>query len=194
MTQAEARARLESMLDWQTDPALSSAEVDMLFSDASRPDRHGYIPDTRAKWAANTAYALGAEIIPTSPNGHFYTVSVAGTSSGSEPTWPTTSAATITSGTATFTEAGRSWAGRWDTNAAAAEGWRWKAAKAANRVTLSTDGQSFSRSDLIAHCNQTADMYAARVVESVAGARPRHHRRHWDGEFWDDDCVEYIVP
>lgn len=42
---------------------------------------------------------------PTTPNGHFYKVTTAGTSS-TEPVWPTGSGSTVTSGTVTFTEQG----------------------------------------------------------------------------------------
>lgn len=41
-------------------------------------------------WAASTAYDEGDSVIPTSANGFRYVVTVAGTSAGSEPTWPTT--------------------------------------------------------------------------------------------------------
>lgn len=50
-------------------------------------------PATRA----NVAYALGATVIPASPNGFRYTCQVAGTSVG-EPAWPTTDGATVTDG------------------------------------------------------------------------------------------------
>jgi phage tail sheath gpL-like len=43
-----------------------------------------------AAWAAATAYALGVTIMPTSGHndGHYYICIVAGTSGGTEPTWP----------------------------------------------------------------------------------------------------------
>jgi hypothetical protein len=40
-------------------------------------------------WSGSTAYSLGDIVVPTSPNGHSYRVVTAGTSGGSEPTWPT---------------------------------------------------------------------------------------------------------
>lgn len=56
-------------------------------------------------FAANTAYSVGELICPTAVggNGHTYSVTVAGTS-GTEPVWPTTTGATVTSGGVTFKE------------------------------------------------------------------------------------------
>lgn len=54
-------------------------------------------------WAASTAYSLGAVRTPTTPNGYVYTVTTAGTSAASQPTWPTTIGATVTDGGVTWT-------------------------------------------------------------------------------------------
>lgn len=53
-------------------------------------------------WAATTAYSLADVRIPTTPNGFQYRVTVAGTSAGSEPTWPTTLGGTVVDGTVTW--------------------------------------------------------------------------------------------
>ena len=45
-------------------------------------------------WATATALALGAIRVPTKPNGRFYEVSVAGTTTA-EPTWPSILSATV---------------------------------------------------------------------------------------------------
>jgi hypothetical protein len=52
----------------------------------------------------------------------------------------------------------------WDLNAAAAEGWRRKMAKAAGRYQFSADGQSFSRDQVIAQCKAMVKIYAPAVV------------------------------
>jgi len=56
-------------------------------------------------WVASTAYALGAEVVPTEgkENGFRYVCTSAGTSGTVEPVWPTTEGMTITDGTATWT-------------------------------------------------------------------------------------------
>jgi hypothetical protein len=58
------------------------------------------VPNT---WVASTAYALNAKVKPTTSTGFYYKVTTAGTTSGTEPTWPTTLAATVTDGSVTFT-------------------------------------------------------------------------------------------
>lgn len=58
---------------------------------------------TPNNWASVTAYALGAYVKPTTPNGYRYECTTAGTSGTSEPTWPTTIGATVTDGTVVWT-------------------------------------------------------------------------------------------
>lgn len=56
-----------------------------------------------AAWIASTAYALGDAARPTTRNSFAYEVTTAGTSAATEPTWPTTAAATVADNTATWT-------------------------------------------------------------------------------------------
>lgn len=61
-------------------------------------------PTGTTTWAVNTPYALNANVIPTTPNGFYYTCTTAGTSNATtQPTWPTTEGATVTDGTVTWT-------------------------------------------------------------------------------------------
>jgi hypothetical protein len=63
--------------------------------------------DDADTFAITTAYALGDYVIPITPNGRYYKVTAAGTSAGTEPTWPTTFGGTVVSGTVTFTDMGK---------------------------------------------------------------------------------------
>lgn len=57
------------------------------------------IPTSFTAWAATTAYSLGEKRRPTAANTIYYEVITAGTSSGTQPTWPTTIGTTVTDGT-----------------------------------------------------------------------------------------------
>jgi hypothetical protein len=57
-------------------------------------------------WQSIHAYIVGDVVTPTTANGHKYRVTTAGTSGASEPAFPTGSGATVTNGTAVFTEYG----------------------------------------------------------------------------------------
>lgn len=59
--------------------------------------------DNLADWAATTAYVLGNRVEPTTPNTYVYEVTTAGTSGGSEPTWPTVIGSTVVDGTVVWT-------------------------------------------------------------------------------------------
>lgn len=66
--------------------------------------RHHYRDEAGGTaWAATTAYALDNVVVPTSSNGWRYVCTTAGTSAGSEPTWPTTLGGTVTDGTVQWT-------------------------------------------------------------------------------------------
>ena len=60
---------------------------------------------TATAWQATTAYTLGVYKVPSTANGHFYSVSTAGTTGGAEPTWPT-DGGTVVDGTVTWQDMG----------------------------------------------------------------------------------------
>lgn len=64
----------------------------------------GYLVDQLTQWAATTAYSLENLRRPLAArNGYYYEVTTAGTSGGTEPTWPTTVGNTVVDGTVTWT-------------------------------------------------------------------------------------------
>lgn len=64
--------------------------------------------NTMDEWAATTAYSLGAIIEPTTPNTYAYECTTAGTSAGSEPTFPTSAIGnTVVDGTVVWTMVGK---------------------------------------------------------------------------------------
>ena len=56
-----------------------------------------------AAWAASAAIASGAKRRPTTTNNRIYQAGGAGTTGGTEPTWPTTIGATVTDNGITWT-------------------------------------------------------------------------------------------
>jgi len=55
------------------------------------------------------------------------------------------------------------WTPTYDLNAAAAEGWRWKAGSAAGQYDWASTLQQFKPSQVIAMCQAQAKLYAAKV-------------------------------
>lgn len=65
--------------------------------------------DILPEWQASTAYTLGQSVEPTVGNGRRYEVSQAGTTSSSQPTWPTTGiGTTVTDGSVVWRYVGAS--------------------------------------------------------------------------------------
>ena len=68
------------------------------------------------------------------------------------------------------------WVNTYDLNAAAAEGWRWKAAKVSGDYDAGQDGGQYSRSQVHTHCLKMAAYYETHTGELVgdrASTRPR---------------------
>ncbi|HWL18222.1 MAG TPA: hypothetical protein VNS33_01055 [Bradyrhizobium sp.] len=57
-------------------------------------------------WVASAVHVLSDRAVPTADNGSYYVVTTAGTSSGTQPTWPTTAGNTVTDGTVVWTNSG----------------------------------------------------------------------------------------
>lgn len=59
--------------------------------------------DILPMWVLSTAYVLNQRAQPTTPNGYVYSCTTAGTSSATEPTWPTSINSTVADGSAVWT-------------------------------------------------------------------------------------------
>lgn len=59
------------------------------------------------------------------------------------------------------------WVPTYKLRAAAAEGWRWKAGRAAEAVSTDLDGDRMSANQLFEHCTRMVKRYASSVSVSV---------------------------
>lgn len=176
-TEAQARARLTAMLSPDSEPVLTEAEQLLLLDHGATVDRYGNAPDAYRAWAPGTVYVLGDLITPRTRNGSYYTVTDAGTSGATEPTWPTAAGSSVTLDSVTYERTGASsWEQTWDLRRAAAEGWRWKAGKAAEKYDFSSDVHSLKRDQLHEHCLEMVALYEKGTIGSVALT----HGHMWD--------------
>lgn len=95
------------MPKWANDAVMDAALNEIATSDkmtacSAQPTTYYEAVDPPVR-ADNTAYALGDALRPISRNGYAYEVTVAGTSGGSPPTYPTTPGSTVADGTVTLT-------------------------------------------------------------------------------------------
>lgn len=60
------------------------------------------------------------------------------------------------------------WAPTYDLNAAAAEGWRWKAARAGELTAVDLDGTKLSAEQIFDHCERMISIYSRRVMTTVS--------------------------
>lgn len=175
LTAATARTRLEGMLQWQSVPALTSAEVDTLFDLSKRRDSYGTEPDDYLDWKAATAYAVGALRVPTTRNGFVYkvqSVSGTGTSGATEPVWPLVIGETVTDNAGAnqivwVCEKGAPWIPTYDLRAAACEGWSWKAGKVASDFDVKAGSITAFRNQVAKTCMENAKKYCRGSLTSV---------------------------
>lgn len=173
---AEASRRLSIYVASTSEPQLSSDELELLLSGARRSDSDGNAPDSYVSWIPGQAYSSGALVVPPTRDGYVYTATVAGTASTASstgPAFPTTSTGTVVDGTVTWgSRALAPWSPTFDLNAAAAEGWRWKAAKAASWIDFTADGASFKQSQVLELCERMVKRYSKGTLGTMELVSP----------------------
>lgn len=188
MDAVAAWLRLEQMVAASSPPALNSDEIaDLLdFGRRADPGGNSYLNVVGAPaWQAAHAYQLDDVI--RGGVGRWWRVVQVGTSGATEPTWPdlgssymstlygpsgpAVGATTVTDGQVIWVDNGTLWLPSWDLDAAAAEGWRRKAAKVVASFDFTTGDQQFSRSQMHAMCLEMADRYARRGAGTLTVTR-----------------------
>lgn len=173
MDAAVTELLLKAMTDWESDPALTQEEIDALLASAALADSFGNAPTNQStsasSWASGTVL-VGTVIVDAS--GRYWRAVIPGATNGTQPSWPSLGstapgAATVIDGTVTWLDVGTAWAPTYSLDAAAAMGWRIKAGRAAARYGFMTDGQQFSRQQVVAQCLVMARAYERRTASSV---------------------------
>lgn len=59
------------------------------------------------------------------------------------------------------------WTPTYDLNRGAAEGWRRKAGRLAMRFDFTSDGATFNRAQVVAHCERMGEQYRRRIISSI---------------------------
>lgn len=103
--------------------------------------------------------------MPVTPNGAIYVCATAGTSGAAEPEWGTPGSNWFSDdGTAVWVYGGPAPTEMWDLRAAACDGWLRKAALCAGDYDFKDSDQTFSRSQMHAHCRAMAACFEPAVI------------------------------
>jgi hypothetical protein len=132
----------------------------------------------RQPWQATTAVTLGAYREPMASNGRVYKATVAGTTAASEPTWPTTTGATVTDGTVTWTDMGLGSTAVYRFLPNEPEvldkrllGWEWRDGGRVERVVL-TQGIVGGGAGIVFKKDDAAKLEVTFQIEGQAGVKP----------------------
>ncbi|MEO6467497.1 MAG: hypothetical protein ABIP21_00245 [Acidimicrobiia bacterium] len=182
MDEAAARTRIEQLVDALTAPVLSVEEIDLLLDRARKPDRSGNGSTNRAgaasTWAASTVITVGTVVRIASTPARYWRCVSGGVTAAVQPSWPVLGVCNdygrtdanypaswqpqsrqLVDGTVVWEDAGGEWAPTWDFDVAAYEGWRLKSGKLVGAFDFGEDMQTFTRSQMFAHCRAMADSF-----------------------------------
>jgi hypothetical protein len=160
-TEATALARLQAMLDYTAEPALTLAEVQAILDEYRIASVYAATP---------TQCLPGVCVVPTVLNGRWYISrandlvdtngGTAYTSVGTtEPDWPRGYGYQVTDGNVLWEDIGPAPVSLWDLNAAAYEGWGRKAASIAGGGSLKAGSLSIDDSAAHATCLASQSRY-----------------------------------
>jgi len=117
-------------------------------------------------WEANTVYTTGDLVFPATFNGRLYKVTVAGTTSSTEPDWNTSGRNSLTTDNGVeFLDVGPSYKELYDIKRAAWRGWLMKAERCVELTDASDGSVNVRMSQLYDQCMKAASRY--RPMEIV---------------------------
>lgn len=173
---AEAINQLRSMCAADSHPVLDDSAILLALDAARRPDQAGNSPantDQASAHAVATEFAAGAVI---KVGTRWWRAVVTATTGATAPSWPDLDGypargSRVVDGDMTWIDNGAEWAPTWSLRTAAAEVWARKAAVAAGDYDFGTDGQTFSRGQVIDHCLRMERRYRAGSSRSIEVTR-----------------------
>lgn len=153
---ADAVARVQTMCQYASEPALTSAEVTAIVK----------WNQIASVWTPDTDFAAGDRICPDPPNGLMYKVSdpgtgvLGGTSGATAPArWPWRHNMRVQDGSVWWELVGPQPSSLWNLRAAACECWLSKAGLAASYHEVADDKMRAKRKEIFDNCNQMAGRY-----------------------------------
>lgn len=157
--------------DSQTTPVVADSDIiTNILKFARQEDIDLNPPDPFNVWAANTAYALGAVVVPEPRDNHYYVCTTAGTSGAAQPTFNNdlTYTLTTTDNTVVWTDTGAApWAWTWNIPYAVKKVWEVKQAKLVTAYDLKQGDLSWSRDQMFKHIQEMITLWGKRTYTQI---------------------------
>lgn len=189
MQQTQALTRLQRMTNYLGDPGLTTQEVSDLLAWSARVDNNGNLPwstlnltDAAMTAALGTITSASAPF-KTSDVGLMVQVELAGVAqapydstiatyvSPTQVTGAAVAGTTVTGAKLVLYRPNMQWLPTYALTWAAAEGWRWQAAKVAERYKFQADGGTFVRDQVFTHCLKMVNEYQEQANNTPQSVR-----------------------
>ena len=163
LTRPDAIARVSLWCDATSYPEVSTTDIGTVVDQFDR----------FSTWTAATSYAVGDQVVPTTPNGRVYRCRVAGTSGATEPGFPDYPYAQFvgaawTDGTSDpvllWVDAGPANVERYDVRSAARQVWLIKASRVTAEIDAKDGTSDVKLSQLRSACLEMAEKFRPLVI------------------------------
>lgn len=187
---AMAREKIRLFADTGVCPEITDpAEIEFLLDMGRIMDKYGAPPPKGFTWYPGILLGVGTFVVPSVPNGHYYSVTAMTATPGyTEPTWPTTSGGSVVVDGVTYTEqGGMTWEETYDANYCIAQAWLTKAGRVASYYNFMVAGKMFSRQQFYDHCMKQYRVYASKArLKAIRLATPLIGQSLSNIPLWND--------
>lgn len=171
-----AREKIRLFGDTGNCPEITEpTEIEFLLDMGRVVDRYGAPPPKGFTWYSGCSLGLGAFVVPSTPNDHYYKVTALSSAPGyTEPTWPTVSGEEVVQDGVTYVEQGTmQWEETYDANYCIAQVWLIKSGRLAKNYNFMVGGKMLSRQQFYDHCQKQYKMYAMKSgIKAIRLATP----------------------